>query len=46
MDYTPYEGMETAGSIARVYLRGQLAVDRGRTLETEGRYIPRGKNQL
>ena len=46
VDYTPYEGMETAGSIARVYLRGQLAVDRGRTLETEGRFIPRGKNQL
>ena len=46
VDYTPYEGMETAGSIARVYLRGQLAVDRGRALETEGRFIPRGKNQL
>ena len=27
--YTPYEGVQTRGSIAQVYLRGQLAVDHG-----------------
>ncbi|MDE7218205.1 MAG: dihydropyrimidinase [Oscillospiraceae bacterium] len=44
VDYTPYEGWKTAGSIARVYLRGRLAVDRGRVLETGGQFIHRGKN--
>ena len=33
-DYTPYEGWKTVGSIAQVYLRGQLAVDHGEILET------------
>ncbi len=41
-DYTPYEGMETAGAVARVYLRGRLAADRGRVLETQGQFIRRG----
>lgn len=45
-DYTPYEGWKTVGSIAQVYLRGQLAVDHGEILETQGQFIPRGKNQL
>ena len=42
VDYTPYEGMETAGAVARVYLRGRLAADRGRVLETQGQFIRRG----
>ena len=46
VDYTPYEGRKTAGSIAQVYLRGRLAVDHGRVLETKGHFIHRGKNQL
>ena len=46
VDYTPYEGWKTAGSIAQVYLRGQLAVDHGRVLETKGQFIRRGKNEL
>lgn len=46
VDYTPYEGWKTAGSIAQVYLRGQLAVDRGKVLDVRGRFIRRGRNQL
>lgn len=46
VDYTPYEGWKTTGSIARVYLRGQLAVDHGRVLETQGQFICRGKAHL
>lgn len=46
VDYTPYEGWKTAGSIAQVYLRGRLAVDHGRVLETKGQFIHRGKNEL
>lgn len=46
VDYTPYEGWKTAGSIAQVYLRGRLAVDHGRVLETKGQFIRRGKNEL
>ena len=46
VDYTPYAGRKTAGSIAQVYLRGQLAVDQGKVLETKGQFIRRGKNQL
>ena len=41
-DYTPYEGMETAGAVEQVYLRGRLAADRGRVLETQGQFIRRG----
>lgn len=45
--YTPYEGFITRGSIAQVWLRGQLAVDNGTVLATEGgKYIPRGKCSL
>ena len=43
VDYTPYEGMRTIGRVQRVYLRGQLAVDQGQVLDTEGQFIPRGK---
>lgn len=47
VDYTPYEGMTTAGSIEKVYLRGRLAVDRGEVLlRDEGQFILRGKCQL
>ncbi len=46
VDYTPYEGWQTVGSVVQVYLRGRLAVDRGRILETGGQFIPRGKCQL
>lgn len=46
-DYTPYEGMETHGSVAQVYLRGKLAVDHGKILiGPEGQFIRRGKNSL
>ncbi|MBD5154014.1 MAG: dihydropyrimidinase [Oscillibacter sp.] len=46
VDYTPYEGWETSGSIAQVYLRGQLAVDHGEVQDISGQFIPRGRNQL
>ena len=40
-DYTPYEGFRTRGAVERVYLRGTLAVENGRVLETAGRFIRR-----
>ena len=41
-EYTPYEGMRTSGSIAQVYLRGQLAVDHGEVRTGAiGTFIPR-----
>ena len=44
VDYNPYEGFATRGSIARVYLRGGLAVDQGKVLAgSGGPFIPRGK---
>ena len=46
VDYTPYEGMRTIGRVQQVYLRGQLAVDQGQVLNTEGQFIPRGKCRL
>lgn len=46
VDYTPYEGFQTKGSIAQVYLRGQLAVDGGEVRKTEGRFIYREKTKL
>jgi dihydropyrimidinase len=47
VDYNPYDGFITRGSIAQVWLRGQLAVERGKVLCTcGGRFIPRGKNCL
>lgn len=40
--YTPFEGFRTRGSIAQVYLRGNLAVDHGRLTDAaQGAYIPR-----
>ena len=45
--YTPYEGIETAGAIRQVYLRGSLAVDDGKVLVSGGgRFIARGKTAL
>ena len=42
VDYHPYEGLETSGTIDQVYLRGQLAVDHGEILTgPTGIYIPR-----
>jgi len=42
VDYCPYEGLETSGIIEQVWLRGQLAVDRGEILTGPvGTYIPR-----
>lgn len=47
VDYTPYEGVATAGSVQRVYLRGRLVVDRGEVLfHDEGTFIPRERCQL
>ena len=47
VDYNPYEGFQTQGSIAQVYLRGSLAVDRGTVLAgNNGRFLPRGKSCL
>ena len=40
--YSPYEGVRTHGSIAQVYLRGQLAVDHGEVkIGPSGEFIPR-----
>ena len=45
--YSTYEGFVTSGGIRQVYLRGALAVDRGRILSGPlGRYLVRGKNSL
>ena len=44
VDYNPYEGFQTRGSIAQVYLRGTLSVDHGVVLaENHGQFISRGK---
>ncbi len=44
-DYCPYEGWQTSGVIEQVYLRGQLAVDKGEILtEPVGEYVPRKTN--
>ena len=43
VDYTPYEGWRTKCSIVQVYLRGNLAADRGQVLNPRGRFIPRGR---
>ena len=44
--YSPFEGVRTAGSIERVYLRGSLVYRGGEvTLEHIGRYIPRKKGE-
>lgn len=45
--YTPYEGFRTRGSIAQVYLRGQLAAENGAPkLGPAGVYIPRKPGML
>ena len=41
-DYTPYEGFALRGAVERVYLRGALAAENGRVLETRGVFVPRG----
>ena len=47
VDYCPYEGWETSGAIEQVYLRGQLAVDRGNILTgPAGTYIARKLGKL
>ena len=47
VDYNPYEGFRTRGSIAQVYLRGSLAVDQGEVLAgNDGQFIPRGPSCL
>ena len=47
VDYTPFEGFRTAGSIRSVYLRGNLAVDRGQVLcGSIGQYVHRGHPAL
>ena len=45
--YTPFEGFETSGSIRSVYLRGELAVDRGTVVGGKnGQYLTREKCML
>jgi dihydropyrimidinase len=47
VDYNPYEGFVTNGSISRVYLRGKLSVKGGKVLaEPCGKYMARGKSNL
>ena len=47
VDYNPYEGYRTTGSIRSVYLRGGLAVDQGNVLAgSHGQYLRRGRYQL
>ena len=48
VDYNPYEGFVTAGGIRQVWLRGDLAVERGSVLDESprGRYMARGKCSL
>ena len=46
-DYTPFEGFRTHGSIAQVWLRGQLAVEHGELrIGAVGEYIPRHPGAL
>lgn len=46
VDYTPYEGFETAVQVERVYLRGQEVAVKGKvTKELQGHYCPRKKLQ-
>ena len=48
VDYNPYEGFVTCGSIHQVYLRGALAVEDGKVLAKagDGKFIPREKYDL
>ena len=45
-DYTPYEGHALHGGISGVWLRGRQAVENGQLLNTEGKFLFRGKNSL
>lgn len=45
--YTPYEGFSIRGGIRQVWLRGVKAAENGvLTSQTQGQFIPRGKNML
>ena len=48
VDYNPYEGFVTAGSIREVWLRGRKAVEGGTVLDEtpQGKYMARGKCAL
>ena len=48
VDYNPYEGFVTSGGIRQVWLRGHLAVESGKVLDSEpqGKYMARGKCSL
>ena len=47
VDYNPYEGFVTSGSISQVWLRGRLAAEDGAVLDgPEGKYMVRGKSSL
>jgi len=48
VDYSPYEGFVTAGSIREVWLRGHKAVENGVVLDEtpRGKYMARGKCSL
>ena len=47
VDYTPFEGFRTHGSVAQVYLRGQLAAEHGRSvLGPVGQFLSRGCSTL
>lgn len=47
VDYTPYEGMKTAGRARTVFLRGSKVVDDGRiVIENSGKFIKRHKSTL
>ena len=47
VDYNPFEGYRTTGSIRSVYLRGSLAVDKGVVLAgSHGQYIHRDRPML
>ena len=47
VDYNPYEGFLLRGSIDSVWLRGTLAAEKGKVLESRGGvFLPRGKYDL
>ena len=47
VDYAPFEGFVTSGSIHSVYLRGALAVEHGHVLAgSHGQYLFRGRPML
>ena len=47
VDYAPFEGFRTSGSIASVWLRGRKVVEHGAILADRGGiYIPRGRSSL